>query len=263
MPGNTQSDFVREICAEESISLNFLSQGYVIKLTKDDENAHIFGSYWDINSAAADRIACDKTACFLLLSRGGIPAVSHELFSALRGETAASWARAEEFFDTHKKVVIKPNNGTKGMDIFLCDNLPALEAAASEIFTKYHDAALSPFVEIGNEYRVFFLCGQALFVYGKTRGDSRSWQHNLSKGALAFEVADDADNCDAIKNLAIRAADCIGINFATIDIAVLSDGSLAVMEINSGVQARQLLEQLPHLRPTIKGIYAEAIRAMF
>jgi len=253
---NNQSDFVREICAEENILCEIFSHGYVMRLTKDDRVRHIFGSYWDINSAAADRIACDKTACFLLLSNSGIPAVSHELFSS-RCDEKDAWARAEAFFYAHKKIVVKPNTGTKGMDVFLCETPVDFETAAFKIFAKYSDAALSPFVEIEREYRVFFLCGQALFAYGKERGDS--WQHNLSRGAEAFEITGD---CDAIINLAIRAADCIGINFASVDVAVLSCGGLAVMEINSGVQARILLEQLPHLRPTVKKIYAEAIHAM-
>lgn len=247
-------DFVAEICAEEALSLDFLSRGYVLRLTKNGVSKNIFGSYWDINSAASDRIACDKTACFLLLSREKIPAVAHELLSS-RIDT---WARAKKFFNTHKKVVLKPNQGTKGQDIFLCGTWDELKSAAHAVFAKHNDAALSPYIEIENEYRVFFLNGECKFCYGKSKGDS--WMHNLSQGARAFECAGD---CDAIKNLAVRAADCIGIKFATIDIAAFPDGEHAVMEINSGVQARQLLEQLPHLRPVIKGIYAEAVRCMF
>ncbi|MCL2357179.1 MAG: ATP-grasp domain-containing protein [Defluviitaleaceae bacterium] len=256
---NNQSNFVKEICAEQGISLNFLSQGYVMRLFKNGRARHIFGSYWDINSAAADRIACDKTACFLLLERAGISAVPHELFSARDGD----FTRAAKFLDKHKKVIIKPNTGTQGMDIFLCKTQKRLEVAAAAIFEKYSDAALSPFMEIEHEYRVFFLSGQARFIYGKARGDS--WQHNLSQGAKAFiaGAAKPETDLSAIEALALRAADCIGINFATIDIAALKNGGLAVMEINSGVQARLLLEQLPHLRPIIKEIYTDALREMF
>jgi glutathione synthase/RimK-type ligase-like ATP-grasp enzyme len=262
---NNQSDFVKEICAEEKILLETLSRGYVHRLTKDGTVRHIFGSYWDINSAASDRIACDKTACYTLLAKNEIPAIAHEiLFNPLRrigwaGENGA-WALATRFFKRHgEKVVLKPNQGTQGQDIYLCKTIPELEAAAHAIFLNYPDAALSPYKEIKNEYRAFFLNGECRFVYGKAKGNS--WQHNLSQGAVAFEITDEKKIAE-IKSLATRAADCIGITFATIDIAESPTGKIAVMEINSGVQCRRLLEQLPHLRPIIKNIFAEAIKLL-
>jgi len=35
------------------------------------------------------------------------------------------------------------------------------------------------------------------------------------------------------------------------------------MEVNAGVNAQLMLEQLPHRRDTIKSIYVEAVRGMF
>lgn len=238
---------------------------YVLRLTKNGVSHNIYGAFWDINSAASDRIACDKTACYILLENNKIPAIVHEiLFNPLRrigwaGENGA-WALASAFLKQHKKVVLKPNQGTMGQDIHLCNSIPELEAAAHAIFLNYPDAALSPYKEITNEYRVFFLNGKCHFVYGKEK--CSSWQHNLSQGAKAFEI-NDQEKTTKIKSLATRAADCIGITFATIDIAESPSGELTIMEINSGVQARQLLEQLPHLRPIIKNIFLEAIKLLF
>jgi glutathione synthase/RimK-type ligase-like ATP-grasp enzyme len=264
---NNQIDLVREICKAEKIMFESLSHGYVMRLTKNNESRHIFGSYWDINSAASDRIACDKTACYVLLTKSGIPAIAHELlYNPLRragwaGKKGA-WARAVLFFKKHNsRVVLKPNQGTKGQDIYLCKSIPELEAAAQAIFANYPDAALSPYREIENEYRVFYLNGTCAFAYGKTKG--YTWQHNLSQGAVAFELKNEKILCK-LEALAKQAAACIGITFATIDIAESpKSNELAIMEINSGVQARQLLEQLPHLRPTIKGIYADAVKMLF
>jgi len=262
---NSQSDFIKEICAEEKIFFESLSHGYVMRLTKNNITRHIFGSYWDINSAASDRIACDKTACSVLLNKSGIPAIAHELlYNPLRrigwaGKNGA-WARAANFFKKHnKKVVLKPNQGTMGQDIYLCETMPELEAAAHAIFANYPDAALSPYQEIENEYRVFYLNGNCRFAYGKAKG--YTWQHNLSQGAVAFEISDKEKLTD-LEKLATCAANCIGITFATIDIAESLSGELCIVEINSGVQARQLLEQLPHLRPIIKDIYNAAIKLL-
>lgn len=262
---NNQSDFINEICNEEGILLESLSHGYVMRLTKNSAR-HIFGSYWDINSAASDRIACDKTACSSLLKKSEIPAIEHKLLcNPLRyigwAGKDSTWVRALNFFKKHdSKVVLKPNQGTKGEDIYLCETIPVLEAAAHAIFTKHFDAALSPYNEIETEYRVFYLNGNCRFVYGKAKG--YTWQHNLNQGAVAFETSDPTKLAQ-LEKLATQAANGIGITFATIDIAESLSSGLAIMEINSGVQARQLLEQLPHLRPVIKNIYKDAIQMLF
>ncbi|MCL1843656.1 MAG: hypothetical protein FWF79_07575 [Defluviitaleaceae bacterium] len=277
-------NFIEEICNEENILHESLCQGYVQRLTKDGVTRHIFGAYYDLNSAASDRLACDKTACAALLQKNGVPVIPHEiLLNPLRREGWAgekgTWQTAVELFKKFgERVVLKPNQGTMGADVFLCESVTALETAAQAIFANYPDAAISPFREITTEYRVFFLNGNCSLVYGKTKGSS--FQHNLSMGATAFEVSD-KKRLEKLKTLALQAAETIGINFATIDIAEspaddaplailppsqtndLIGGVISVMEINSGVQARQLLEQLPHLRPKVKEIYAEAIRLSF
>ncbi|MCL2224408.1 MAG: hypothetical protein FWB96_05525 [Defluviitaleaceae bacterium] len=263
MNEHTKNEFIKEICAEKGIQIECLSFDYITRLTKNGVHRHIFGAFWDLNSAAADRIACDKTACALILNNAAIPAVPHELvFNPLRriGRKDGEWAYALQLFEKYSnKVVVKPNQGSMGQDVFLCQSPPELETALHTIFKNHPDAAISPFVEIKNEYRVFCLNGKSLFSYGKTSGNS--WQHNLSQGASAFELCSEEKNREML-NLAVRAANCIGITFATVDIAESPSGKLSVMEINSGVQAAQLLEQLPHLRPAIKDIFAQAVELM-
>jgi len=268
---NAPRDFVKEICAEEGIDLKLLSKGYVLRLTKNNTSRHIFGAYWDINSAAADRIACDKTACYTLLNDSGIPAIAHILmYSPLRlGEWAdpnGTWTQALNYFKScDNKLVVKPNKGTKGEHVYYCNTVHALECAVQAIFETYPDAALSPYQEIETEYRVFHLNGKCLLAYGKTKGVT--WQHNLSQGAKAFEIPENSpgnkERLAKLANLANRAAKCVNINFATIDIAESPAGEMSIMEINSGIQARLLIEQHPHLRDTVKGIYSEAIKSMF
>jgi glutathione synthase/RimK-type ligase-like ATP-grasp enzyme len=262
---NTKT-LVSEICAEQGITCLSLSRGYILRMTKGGQTRHIYGNYWDLNSAAADRLACDKCGCYALLNASGIPAIEHTL--VFNPVDRANWAGeggtllyALEYLKNHNnRVVVKPNQGTQGRDVFFCDNPLALERALLTVFANEPDAVLSPYAEIGTEYRVFYLAGRAYFMYGKAR--SGSWKHNLASGARAFELTDPKIQTE-LSNLALRAAQCIGINFASIDVAELADGSLAIMEINSGVMANRLMEQLPHLRSTIKGLYAEAIERLF
>jgi len=257
---------VSEICAERGITCLSLSRGYILRMAKGGQTRHIYGNYWDLNSAAADRLACDKCGCYTLLNASGIPAIEHVMiFNSLkRGEwagTEGTLLAALEFFEKHnRRVVVKPNQGTQGRDVFLCETPLAVEQALLTIFATDPDAVISPFATIDTEYRVFYLAGRAHFMYGKARGES--WKHNLASGATAFELTD-PDLQANLSMLAVRAAQCIGITFASVDIAQLADGSLAIMEINSGVLANRLIEQLPHLRPTIKDLFSEAIDRLF
>jgi len=260
-------DFIKEICEEENIQFELYSQDYIVRLTKGDVTRHVLWSNWDTNNAASDRIACDKSACYTVLTQAGVPAIPHEILlhpyrrQGWTGEKG-TWQQALDFFNDHnQKVVLKPNQGTNGRGVHLCETVQALETAAHSIFEASPDIAISPFYEIVTEYRVFYVKGDCPLVYGKTPGED-NWRHNLSQGATAFEVSD-TKKLAKLKELASRAAKAIGINFATIDMAETPDGELAVMEINSGVQARQLLEQLPYLRPIVKNIYAAAVRGMF
>ncbi|MCL2188646.1 MAG: ATP-grasp domain-containing protein [Defluviitaleaceae bacterium] len=258
--------FITEICAEQGITCLSLSGGYILRMTRDGQTRHVYGNYWDLNSAAADRLACDKCGCYALLNASGVPAIEHTLIYNAAKRAAytpeeGSFLFALDYLKKHNnRVVVKPNQGTQGRDVFYCDSPLSLEQALLTVFAADPDAVLSPYMEIGTEYRVFYLGGKAHFMYGKARGDS--WKHNLASGATAFEFKD-AELEDRLSKLALRAAQAIGITFASIDIAEFTDGSLAIMEINSGVMANRLVEQLPHLRPMIKALFAEAIERLF
>ena len=261
-----RNELINEICAERNIKVEYLSKDYILQLTKDNQSRHIFGPYWGLNSATADRLACDKAGCYIMLNQGGVPAIEHVLMynplrrSYLMDDQGVMTHALEFFHKNNRQVVAKPNLGAQGRDVYFCDTPLALEQAIMTIFATEPDVALCPYHEINTEYRVFYLHGRAHYIYGKTKGDT--WKHNLSQGAVAFEVTDES-LLARLEDLAVRAARCINISFATIDIAVLEDGELAVLEINAGVQVQHLLEQLPERRGVVKDMYAEAVDGMF
>ena len=261
-------DFIQEIATELGITVTTHSNDYITRLTMGNKTRHVLWSNWDINPATADRIACDKSACYEILSHCQVPAIPHHLLmhpSRRQGWTplAGTWATAVAFFEEyHHSVVIKPNLGTNGHGIYHCTTIQELEAATHAIFETSPDAALCPFYEIATEYRIFHINGKTPLIYGKTPSPD-NWRHNLSQGATAFEVDNHSPQAESLKKIALAAAKAININFATIDIAQLADGSLMVMEINSGVQARQLLEQHPHLHGVVRDMYRDAVLGMF
>ena len=261
------NELIFEICLEEKIRCEDLSFGWMLRLIKNNRSKHIVGRHFDLNPAAADRIACDKYACHILLKREGIPSVEHELFfDPLRRTNWISddgeLMRAFRLFESYgERAVVKPNCGWQGRGVEFCETKKEFERALLSIFKSEAGACVCPFYEIPREYRVFFVNGKCPVVYGKEPA-SDGWKHNLSAGAKTVDVGDKI-LLNELKKLAARAADCIGIKFATADIAGLADGTLAVMEINAGVTATKLLEQRPEKRGTVKEVYAEAVRAMF
>jgi len=263
---NYRNEILNEICKDEGIKIEYLCQKYILRLTKGETTRHIFGPYWDINSAAADRLACDKAGCYAILNNCGVPAIEHKLFfnplqRAYLLDNEGNMPNALAYFETNGgKVVAKPNLGAQGRDVYYCDSPKSLEHAMHTIFLTEPDVAICPYHKIHTEYRAYYLYGRVYYVYGKVTGDT--WKHNLSQGAKAFDVNDHSLK-EKLTKLAIQGAKAIDINFATIDIASLENNKLAILEINSGVQAQHLLEQAPHRRSTVKGIYVDAVGGMF
>ena len=80
------------------------------------------------------------------------------------------------------------------------------------------------------------------------------WRHNLGLGAKAERVF----NWEAVE-LALQAAKAVNRKFCSVDIVELPDGSLAVLEINSGVMMDSFIASSDENRLTAKEIYRLAI----
>ncbi|ERF80820.1 RimK-like protein [Bradyrhizobium viridifuturi] len=85
-----------------------------------------------------------------------------------------------------------------------------------------------------------------------------NWRHNLDAGAEPMLIADDATR-DACTALAIKAAQAVGIRFASIDV-VRADGAWKVLEVNSGVKMEALGRRHPAL---VEAAYHAALDAVF
>ena len=87
------------------------------------------------------------------------------------------------------------------------------------------------------------------------------WKHNLGTGAVPQVVAEDELET-SIGELALKAAQAIGIRFASVDI-VRVDGEMQVLEINAGIMMEHFSRHFPDERERVKEIYAKGIAAMF
>ena len=85
-----------------------------------------------------------------------------------------------------------------------------------------------------------------------------NWRHNLDSGATPV-VLQEGEIRQACVQLAIRAAQAIGIRFASVDV-VRVDGDWRVLEINSGVMMEALSKRHPEL---VYATYSAALDKVF
>ena len=162
---------IREICAQENISCETFSHDWVLRLSKNGKTAHIFGYQFDNNSAGTQLICTDKCATYELLKSLAIPAVEHHFFICPEDfqyiEGSGNWPGMLGLLNEYHRLVVKPNEGTGGKEIYLASSPAELEAAVSRIFLRNRSIAISPLLPIASEYRVILLNEQEKLVYSK------------------------------------------------------------------------------------------------
>ena len=160
-----------------------------------------------------------------------------------------------------------------------------------------------PYLEIDYEYRVIYLCDEIVYIYKKKKpyviGNGKdtleklisqkksdckidlikeldfdyvpkngeeitiSWKHNLSSGAEPIIVDEYDENIFNIKQIALNAARCMNINFASVDIALTKSKEILVMEVNGSVCMNKFSEVIPDGFNIAKNIYSKAVDKMF
>ena len=162
---------IKESCAEENIHCETFSHDWIMRLSKNGKSIHIYGYQFENNSASTQLICTDKCATYDLLNSLGIPAVEHrfficpEDFQYVTGN--GNWSGMLELLSRYQHLVVKPNEGTGGKEIYLASSAAELEAAVSRIFLRNRSIAISPLLPISSEHRVILLDGQDRLVYSK------------------------------------------------------------------------------------------------
>ena len=185
---------VSEICAEYGIKLEKYSFDWILQLKKDEKTARIFGYQFENNTATACLICTDKSASSELLQAANIPVVEHLFFTSPENfkyiGAKGNWQKISQLLSQHGRLVVKPNEGTGGEDVFRVSTSAELEAAVTAVFSRHSSLAISPYYEIEKEYRVILLNGTALLIYSKEipmlTGDGLSsvWQLILGQHQL-------------------------------------------------------------------------------
>ena len=194
---------LREIAGAQQLHLTALSHDWIIRLERGDIVRHVYGYNFELNSAAAQLLADDKSAVAEVLRYRQLPHVEHKLFLHPRLSSYISdqgnWAEMMAYARQYDfKVVCKPNDGTGGEDVFRARSQPELEQVVQRLFESRRAICLSPYYEISQEYRVIVLDGRCELIYAKQRpaitGDGRSTLADLiaaeiDRGAISVSVA--------------------------------------------------------------------------
>ncbi len=170
---------IKELSEELEFDAQFLSENWIICLKKGGQTHYIYGYEWDLNSAATQLIAKDKTATYEILAHHQIDAIEHKLFFNYNLQVKYTgqngcWKDILDYVQKHKngadyQVICKPNKGTGGNDVYKISNQIELESVVQKMFSKYRDLCLCPFYNIDSEYRAIFLNNEIVLLYLKDR----------------------------------------------------------------------------------------------
>lgn len=249
------NQMIREICTEESLSIDEFSDGWILRLKKDGKPLFFYGKLGNLNPAASGYIASDKVATYSLLQENNIPAIPHYLIHKKSAHESIKLS------DQSYPLVIKPCRGERGIDIFLCETREKAKMTIEKLLTKYEAICLSPYFDAKSEYRCFVLDGKAYFSYKKEKTDNEFF-FNLCKGAKPSLIEQSGEKSRTICELAINATNAIGVRFAAVDILESKANKLKVLEINQAFGIDRLVETLPETYEIIKDLYRQAILKM-
>lgn len=300
-------ELIAEICHEYNIHLNTIHDGLIRILSLNGKERIIWSKKFEINSVISTRIADNKSSTYEVLKYHNIPCVLHKRYLC-HYKNGGCYLDKDSLqnisYDLKKyhEIVLKPENGYEGTDVYRCVNFEDIPQIFSKFKKPYTYICLSPYYSVKAEYRTICLNGKALLSYQKVlpfvTGNGKdtiqklvkqkynsiddfpliknnsnhiplcdesvniSWKFNLSQGAKSKPI-DNKAILENVQMLSLRATQAIHINFASVDFVETFSGDLLIMEINSGVVLNQFIENNPENYNVAKTIYRQALLAMF
>ena len=188
------------------------------------------------NDARAIERCVDKSTTTFFLQRAGIP--TPRTFA--RVDRAEAEAVASSLLAEGKKLVQKPLFGAQGKGLRLIASLGDLSSPEEVNGVYYLQEFIEPAQAHHQDWRLF-VC-QSRVIASMIRHGS-SWITNIKQGARAEAAIASQELVD----LAQRAADCVGADYAGVDIIQARDGSFFVLEVNS-MPAWNGLQLVSHIR---------------
>jgi RimK family alpha-L-glutamate ligase len=174
------------------------------------------------NDARAIERCVDKSTTTFFLQRAGLP--TPRTFA--RVGRAEAEAIAADLIAAGHKLVQKPLFGAQGKGLRLISSLADLASPEDVNGVYYLQEFIPPAQRHHQDWRIFVCQGRV--VASMIRHGS-NWITNIKQGARAKAAIASQE----IAELAVRAASCVGANYAGVDIIQAPDGRFYVLEVNS------------------------------
>lgn len=295
---------IEDICNEKKYNLQKFSDDWIMQIKNKQKNCFIIGYRFPNNDSAIAKICDDKSALASVLEANNIACVPHLYFEnpcSTMYDNDGMYSQLFSLLNKYGELVCKANTGSGGNAVYLVKSKKELEMNINKIFNATRAMAVSPKINIKNEYRVIIENNRAHLIYSKQRpyvvGDGLSsihelcaslkidkedkiksldydqipangekitvaWKHNLGQGSTPELVNDEAKIFDLTK-FALHTANALNINFASIDIIQDENDTYKILEINSGVMMESFSKQNKDNYNTAKHIYESAIADYF
>ncbi len=256
---------VEEFCSRHGVEVALHSDGWVLELRKGRRRHLIFGVDFGLNASSSAAIARDKSATSEVLLANGVPTVAHHLL--LRPGTPAALGREETeqqavyfFRKLGRCVVVKPNDGFLGMDVFRVHSEDRLLHILNRLFAGHRAVAVSPYIAARYEYRVCVLKGQPEITYKKVRQEG-SFYFNLSKGARPSKEIDLAI-LPTLHSLAVDTARVLNLDLVNVDVFEDANGALQVLEVNPGISFELYAQENEVFQEEVRGLYEKILKTL-
>jgi len=294
---------IEQLCIEENIEFDLISKDWVMALTKDNITKCISGYRFPLNDHALGSIIDDKYALYDLCKIKGLPIIEHNILFNPNSKLGINTLELiNKYFEEYNKdVVLKPNTGTEGTDVYHITDIDNLIIVAKRLFESNFSISICPFYRIDNEYRVVVLNNKVKLIFKKNKpiviGNGKNtikellielnpyyfkdkclsqeynnildtgeifeydWRFNLSKGATA-KLVEDNSLYEMLSNIALDICNKINAKFISVDI-IKCNNSFYLIEANSGVCINKVCNFIDKDLKIVKEIYREAILEMF
>jgi RimK family alpha-L-glutamate ligase len=188
------------------------------------------------NNARAIERCVDKSTATFFLQTAGIP--TPRTFA--RVNRAEAEAIASSVLAEGHKLVQKPLFGAQGKGLRLIATLEDLSSSEEVNGVYYLQEFIPPAQKHHQDWRLFVCQGR---VIASMIRHGSSWITNIKQGARAKAAIESQELVD----LAVRAAACVGADYAGVDIIQAPDGRFFVLEVNS-MPAWNGLQRVSHIR---------------
>ena len=174
------------------------------------------------NDARAIERCVDKSTTTFFLQQAGVP--TPRTFACVHRNEAE--AIAATVLAEGRKLVQKPLFGAQGKGLRLIESIADIALPDEVSGTYYLQEFVEPVQAHHQDWRLFVCAGRVIAAMVR---HGESWITNIKQGARAKA----AIPSQALVDLALRSASCVGADYAGVDIIQARDGRFLVLEVNS------------------------------